>query len=556
MADYTPAAASASGDAYAGRIMTDPEVLSSYATTVLSAKYRGQEWDNEILGLLARQVSSAAYCQAYTCGAGDAVGDPVRISGNNTVTKALATTEANSKAIGIIRHKGALGVASDPSALTCYIAHYAVVTGLSGGTAGNAVYLSDTGTFAAAAGTVTRVMGTWLSTTEALINIDVSNPLAFGTAAGTICQGNDSRLSNARTPAGTALTTGKIWIGVAGVAAEGTLTGAFANMVLNPSFETVLPGTHTAAIQDFAASGVTRNTEALGWKFATAAGTSNPAGDVKTSTFYASPTGSARSIGLGSGGIDEDEPVDIYQEWSAAEFLSNLVYGVRGRVLNFAIDYLCTSNSNPTDKPLAFITTDGTGGTTTTAVCTAIDNSTFVRVLVTASVPTDCTTIKFGVRFREDASVGKYYLDNAMVVASDVALTSLPYEARPPVGVKSSDVNSGYNLVYTTPPDTNGHVTGDGTADTDWDVNASRPAWANYVIVEIACSGDTPNSTFEMAYYGAAAYQHKAYVIVNAVGNSLDAEVGVGQDGQIIYKVSNANTDGYVTALRWVGDNL
>jgi hypothetical protein len=59
-----------------------------------------------------------------------------------------------------------------------------------------------------------------------------------------------------------------------------------------------------------------------------------------------------------------------------------------------------------------------------------------------------------------------------------------------------------------------------------------------------------------MAYYGAAAYQHKAYVIVNAVGNSLDAEVGVGQDGQIIYKVSNANTDGYVTALRWVGDNL
>jgi hypothetical protein len=59
-----------------------------------------------------------------------------------------------------------------------------------------------------------------------------------------------------------------------------------------------------------------------------------------------------------------------------------------------------------------------------------------------------------------------------------------------------------------------------------------------------------------MAYYGAAAYQHKGYVNVSGVGNSVDVEATIGQDGQIIYKVSDVGTDGYVTALRWVGDNL
>lgn len=36
---------------------------------------------------------------------------------------------------------------------------------------------------------------------------------SFGTAANTFCQGNDSRLSNARTPVGTSLTSGQIYVG-------------------------------------------------------------------------------------------------------------------------------------------------------------------------------------------------------------------------------------------------------------------------------------------------------------------------------------------------------
>ena len=36
---------------------------------------------------------------------------------------------------------------------------------------------------------------------------------SFGTSANTFCQGNDSRLSNARTPVGTSLTSGQIYVG-------------------------------------------------------------------------------------------------------------------------------------------------------------------------------------------------------------------------------------------------------------------------------------------------------------------------------------------------------
>lgn len=49
---------------------------------------------------------------------------------------------------------------------------------------------------------------------------------SFGTAANTFCQGNDSRLSNARTPVGTFLQTGYIYVGDSGfVAASVPLSG-------------------------------------------------------------------------------------------------------------------------------------------------------------------------------------------------------------------------------------------------------------------------------------------------------------------------------------------
>lgn len=125
-----------------------------------------------MLALIKGNVSIPAYGIQLTCGASDAVGDPVRISGNNTVTKALATTEANARVLGFIRHKGTLGSASSSGASTCYISHFYYKSGLSGLTAGNVVYLSDTGTVSASAGTFAKVVGIAISTTEALLMAD------------------------------------------------------------------------------------------------------------------------------------------------------------------------------------------------------------------------------------------------------------------------------------------------------------------------------------------------------------------------------------------------
>jgi hypothetical protein len=61
-------------------------------------------------------------------------------------------------------------VRSKPSAITCYLEHYLLKTGLSGLTAGDPVYLTDAGGFGAAAGTVSKTIGYAIDTDEALLS--------------------------------------------------------------------------------------------------------------------------------------------------------------------------------------------------------------------------------------------------------------------------------------------------------------------------------------------------------------------------------------------------
>ncbi len=71
--------------------------------------------------------------------------------------------------------------------------------------------------------------GTSYSADETSIHLSGATFSAiFGSGSGTVCQGNDSRLSDARTPVGTALTSAKIWVGTSGnVAAAVTISGDF-----------------------------------------------------------------------------------------------------------------------------------------------------------------------------------------------------------------------------------------------------------------------------------------------------------------------------------------
>jgi hypothetical protein len=165
---YTPAATSALEDAAVDlvRERDDPLDFTTEGYNVLrwDALYGAVPMLNEILGLIAGRVSSMAYGQTFACLAGLNVGDPVRISADNTVVLALATNAGNAKVFAFCRYK--------PTAITCYVDHYRYISGLAGGTAGNPVYLTDVGGYGAIAGSVTKIVGTWISTTEALVKAD------------------------------------------------------------------------------------------------------------------------------------------------------------------------------------------------------------------------------------------------------------------------------------------------------------------------------------------------------------------------------------------------
>lgn len=169
---YTPDRSNAKGFAFPLRIREDQLNYSAYNQVRWEAKFGAYEFGSEIAALSADRVAALGYSQALTCGAGDAVGNAVRISGNDTVTKALATTAANGKVFAFIAHKGPLGAASVAGATTCYVVHFAFASGLSGGTAGGACYLQNDGSFGAAPGTVSKIVGEFISATEALLYAD------------------------------------------------------------------------------------------------------------------------------------------------------------------------------------------------------------------------------------------------------------------------------------------------------------------------------------------------------------------------------------------------
>ena len=142
----------------------DPAVLT-FDAAVVSARHVGKPLFENLKALLNGRVASNQYLHTWVCGA-EAVGDPMRVSANDTLTQALATTSGNAQCIGFIRYK--------PTAISCLLAHFYRKTGLAGGTAGAPVYLTDAGGYSAAPGTIPRVVGMWANATVALL---VATPL-------------------------------------------------------------------------------------------------------------------------------------------------------------------------------------------------------------------------------------------------------------------------------------------------------------------------------------------------------------------------------------------
>lgn len=186
---FLPTSSDAVGLAYTPLAATSEE-LTEPDPEYADGKWYYKKPMDELLAVMRAALADAAYLQAYTCASGDAVGDAVQLTGNTTVAKALGTV--NAPVFGFIRHKGPLNAASVGASTTCYIVQFKKTTGLSGGTAGSAVYITNAGGYSSTAGTYSIRAGTWISTTEAVLfgsplgsTLDGSALSVFGRASNT-----------------------------------------------------------------------------------------------------------------------------------------------------------------------------------------------------------------------------------------------------------------------------------------------------------------------------------------------------------------------------------
>ena len=166
---YTPSAASATGDVFAAAapVQADNQNWLAHDPGRWDAKYGSYPALSEICGLIAGKIALPSLQRIFNCLPGLAVGQPVSISADNTVALALGDTAPHAAVIGFVAYK--------PTAVTCLLVFMEYVSGLSGLTAGGPVYLADDGSISAVAGSVTRIMGTAISTTEAIL---YANPLS------------------------------------------------------------------------------------------------------------------------------------------------------------------------------------------------------------------------------------------------------------------------------------------------------------------------------------------------------------------------------------------
>jgi hypothetical protein len=160
---YYPSGTSGAYDTWTGVPIGQPATPSAVRTGVADAAYFGIEVQNNLLASVNASVASPFYRSTWTCVSGLATGDPVRISASGTVVLAAASGSGTSDVVGFCRDKS-----GDTS---CWLAHFWRKTGITG-TVGAAAYLQNAGTVSDAAGTFSKVLGVYDTTTTALLFAD------------------------------------------------------------------------------------------------------------------------------------------------------------------------------------------------------------------------------------------------------------------------------------------------------------------------------------------------------------------------------------------------
>jgi hypothetical protein len=325
------------------------------------------------------------------------------------------------------------------------------------------------------------------------------------------------------------------------------------NLLLNPSFETVLPGTHTAAIHTLTGSATTKNSQYPGWKLKTL----NSADSIKIEDGGTTITGqSQKSVKITTS--DVTGKPQLVQYWTAAEYLQQFVAASLGTYLNVAFDVkLGTATAS---AARLFVTSDGTGGTITYSSYHG-NNTDWERLFVSAAIPSDATYVYIGISFESTATL--YYIDNGMVIATATALTALPYVPRVPVTLFKNSYGASYGFAGLTDAPTASTWYATNTTNAamanKFDINATRPAWANGSFSD--CSGVCASTAYQSFRAGPSGSNDYRLSVINQVANAnayitSSGTVIFGVDGQVDLWVEHTDCDLYYTIFGWIGEGL
>lgn len=314
------------------------------------------------------------------------------------------------------------------------------------------------------------------------------------------------------------------------------------NMCLNPGFETVLPGSHSAFFTQVVQVEGTGKTVFPGWQ-AVAPGTS---GNITTTEETSTVTGQSGTSAKIVTGTNTGTDPRLEQVWNSSEYIIGFVYAYRGKEMPLSADVKQAAADSNSCR--LFITYNGTGGTTEYSDYHGA-NTDWERLFKTVTIPTDCTEIKFGLELYDDAKT--YYIDNVMTRPDDESLSSLAYEPRPPISMISDILDTLNNFQYTTPADTNFHVTGDSTADTDIDYDDIRPIWATGINVLLINGSSSAAATVKPNGFT------NRWNSVSASADNVPDDIPLAEDGQFQYSLgATSSATLYIDHRYWYGEGL
>ena len=335
------------------------------------------------------------------------------------------------------------------------------------------------------------------------------------------------------------------------------LIQAIANLAINPSYDVVIPGTHTEAMTKLSTGSAVRNIQFPGWQVVACSEAGVPLNiQVSNDTAVLSPSGSGRSLQLailasGAGTVKLRQVLGSTVAGVNQDTLRE-VEKLRGRYLNIACD--AKMQNADVDTHRLYIYTNGTGGTTTYGSYNAVDTN-WQRMTVAAHIPADATEIHFGWEIASGPEI--YWFDNMMAKAADrtVSASALAFQPAQRQNIVGGNLDGGsWQFLSSTGIGDYRVLTSAGWS-TMFDINANRPAWANAIDVLVMIYGTGAGQTFYIKPNGATNVYNQLTTYVAGQYITGLFRIPLGADAQLsVYLPVNAVMYGKV--VRWIGEGL